>query len=477
MSFRSVFFTRILQTGGFSYLSQLVQFAASIFTLRLIEPESYGVVGLITVFSLFITVFADSGISLAVIKSEYGATFHRGLANVSLLFGAVLCALMAVLMFPISLFFGQSAIIAPGMALALLFVINSFTIVPQALLRKKMAFARLGQIRLLHALLLSGCTLLLALAGWEVWAIVVPQLLAAAFQSWMTSKAARYRWEWTRAANIRFSFNHTRSLIGNLIGFNVVNYWARNADNLLVGKLYGAHDLGIYSRAYSLLLLPLNSITQVFSQVLFPALVNLKKQGGDIHREYMFTMKVISLLNLPVGFIFIMFPTEFIHLIWGDKWMPVAALLPYFGLLVLTQTITSTLGTVQVLLGKDREMMFGGWICAAFMIAGIVIGAFISMEAIAAFYALFYIVFVIGYLMYFIYFKSLGFSLDRMLLFWVPKILLSVVMWIGVYKGWPNMIGTGLALWTLMLLMETRSEIRSMLQLVSVKLKLAKVRA
>src|SRR5690606_27975806 len=107
---------------------------------------------------------------------------------------------------------------------------------------------------------------------------------------------------------IKVSFRYTKSLIGSLIGFNLVNYWARNADNLLVGKLYGVNDLGIYNRAYSLLTLPLTLITGLMGTVLYPSLKKLKNDGGDIRVEYMYVLKVTRFLVFPVSFILLLFP-------------------------------------------------------------------------------------------------------------------------------------------------------------------------
>lgn len=466
MSFKTQFFNNLLVTGGFSYAAKFVSFLGSIITARLLLPESYGLVGLITVFSGFITNFSDSGISMAVVRSEYGNSYYRGLNNLSVIIGVLLCIVMLFLIYPISIFFQNKKIIFPGIVISFLFLINSINIVPLAILQKNLKFNTLGRITFFSALINSFVTIILAFIGLEYWALILPQFATAFFVYPYCTKRANLKFSICRRVNTYKSYLLTKKLIGNLLGFNIINYWARNADNLVVGKKFNASDLGIYNRAYSLLLLPLSLITSIFSSVLYPVLVKHKKEGGSVHKEYLFTLKIISLLNIPIAIIFILYPFEFINTIWGSNWISVSELLPYFGLLVMTQTVLSTAGSIQILEGKERTMMIVGWISAFFMISGIILGSFISLEGIAAFYALFYIVFVITFYMYFVYYKSLGFPLLQMIWFWLPKVILSVLIWIGIYFRQTQITKAGVTIWILMVLLDTRSEIKSVFTLV-----------
>ncbi|RYG47193.1 MAG: hypothetical protein EOO01_15180, partial [Chitinophagaceae bacterium] len=76
MSFKKTLVKNLLVSGGYNYLSQAIAFFSSIIVSRLLTPESYGFVGIITVFTGFLSIFADSGISLAVIRSNYLYTYH-----------------------------------------------------------------------------------------------------------------------------------------------------------------------------------------------------------------------------------------------------------------------------------------------------------------------------------------------------------------------------------------------------------------
>jgi hypothetical protein len=121
--------------------------------------------------------------------------------------------------------------------------------------------------------------------------------------------------------------------------------------------------------------------------------------------------------------------------LWGVKWKLVAQFLPYFGLLIFTQTLFSTIGHLLILNEKERAFMVAGWISAALMIIGIVAGAFISLIAIAQFYALAYITLVLIFNVLYLYIKVLNFKVKDVLLFWGPKITLSILLWLTIFMN------------------------------------------
>jgi O-antigen/teichoic acid export membrane protein len=460
MNFKRVFLKNSLIAGGFTYLTQVIVFLGSIVTSRVLKPSDFGIVALITVFSGFISMFSDSTISFGVIRCSYRYTYHKGIHVVSILTGILMCILTLAILYPVSLFYKNTTIILPGTAIAILFIIKAFNVVPLAVLQKELRFAVAGRIVLIATLSGIICSILLAFGGFKFWSLIWSQY-AVAIVTWLLLQRKSGYSLYTRKKKIIVkSFLLTRSVIGRMIGFNTVNYWARNADNLLVGKYYGTPDLGIYNRAYQMLMLPLALITGIFTSVLYPSLVRHKERGGDVENEYAFVLKLISFINLPLAIILILFPEQFVHLLWGDQWMKVAELLPYFGVLILTQTLFSTLGTVLMIEKHEKVLMYSGWVGAVCMVGGIVYGLFISLTAIAAFYALSYIVLVLPFnLIYVIHYKLKFRKLTRLLL---PQIILSVLIWISIYYHRNDLLATALTLWVINIILNSLPELRKL---------------
>jgi teichuronic acid exporter len=463
MSFKRTFFKNLFVSGGFTYLTQLVTLSASFITSRLLAPADFGLVGLITVFSGFISAFSENAIAMAVIRSEYRQTYYRGLNYLSILLGIILCTSTILLIYPISLFYNNYNIIWPGIVIAFLFIGKSVSIVPTALLQKELQFGKAGRILFFSTLLGTISTIIMAYLDASYWSLIWSQYVSAIVSFIILFSAKKAIFSRTRLVVVRKTFRLARKLIGSIIGFNMVNYWARNADNLIVGRYYGTNDLGIYNRAYMMLMMPLNLITGIFSSVLLPSFVKHKKEGGDVESEYYFILKIISFLNFPIAMILLLFPEKLVLLLWGENWIEVAKLLPYFGLLILTQTLTSTLGNLLVVQKEEKILMFTGWINSAFMVTGIIIGSFFSLVSIAAFYSLAYIVLVLPFSIIYVFIIRLRFR-KGVFAFWVPRIFLSAVMWVAIYINFYDLLLFAIIIWMLIVFWNSRTEINSIIR-------------
>ena len=433
MSFKKSLFKNLLTLGGYNYSSQIANFLASIVLSRLLLPEEYGYVALITVFTGFVVMFADAGLSFAIIRSDYGHTFHRAITNLSFYIGVFLFLIMCVLAYPIAYFYGDLTLVGPTLVMSLTFIIGAFKIAPMAVFSKELDFNYVGKVRLVANMVSIGLMILFAFMGLSYWSLILPQLFLHLVQYIMFDYKLRlgfrfYPWSYTVVA-----FKKTKSLITNLSGFNLINYWARNADNLIIGKYYSSYDLGIYNRAYKMLQLSLSLITGLFGMVLYPSLKKFKDEGGDVKSEYSSILGIISFLNFPIGAVLILIPVPFVQLLWGENWIQVAELLPYFGLLIFFQTMISTTGHIYILLERERTFMIVGVISAALMVAAIITGAFFSMEMVVVLYSSVYMLIIVPYHLYIGFVKTFGFDWSYIIRFWVPKLLIGAGLLISIY--------------------------------------------
>jgi teichuronic acid exporter len=424
LSFKKKLFKNLLTLGGYNYGSQAIYFLSTIILSRLLLPAEYGFVTLITVFINFISIFSDAGISHAIIRSDYGYTYQRALGSLTIWIGIGLFLLMVVLAYPIALFYNNFELIPATIILATLFILRAIAIIPTSLLNKRLRFDLLGRYTLIISFINVLLTIILAFLKFSYWAIILPQVLTSALHYFLLESKAKIGLKFYPLPYLKAAFSKTKSLIGNVTGFNLVNYWAGNTDALLIGKLYGESDLGIYNRAFSLLTIAMNLIGGLFNLVLYPSFKELKSTGGDIHQQYASILGIISLINFPVGFILILFPEQLVSVLWGRNWLQVGDFLPYFGLLIMAKTLLGSTTNVYILLGQERINMIIGSISAVVMILSIISGAFISLIYIAFLHALAYIIFVIPLNVYFGFYKALGYSKVFIWAFWVPKILL-----------------------------------------------------
>lgn len=432
MSFKKNFFKNLLTFGGYNYATQIFNFLATIILARLLLPQEYGFVALIAVFTEYIKMFTDAGLSYAIIRSDYKYTYYKAVHSLSILIGVILFLLMIGLAFPIAYFYKDNNLILPTIVFSTIFIVQSMGVVPYAIHTKELRFNYVGKARMIGSIVSILLTILMAALGASYWSLIIPQIVMVSVNYYLTNRDLKIKpsFSWV---HIRVGLKKTKSLIGNLSIFNSINYWSRNADNLIVGKIYGTSDLGIYNRGYRLLSLALSLITGLFGTVLYPSLKKYKSTGGDVNREYLGILGVISLINLPVGLPLILFPQKFVLILWGPNWLPVAELLPYFGLLILGQTLISTAGHIFVLYERERTLTLLGIIQSIVLVAAIAVGAFISIKMLIVFYSIAYLLVVVPTTLYLGFYKSFKYSFKDIIVFWGPKLFTYSGILVAIY--------------------------------------------
>lgn len=339
---------------------------------RILVPEDFGVVAVAMVFTTFFSLLSDMGLGAGIIQNkELSRDDVSSIFAFSLRLGLVLMGAFALLSFPMAHFYGNPALVPVGMLLSVQLLFNTLNVVPNALLLKQKEFKKVA-LRILCACLVSGAVGIgLALAGLNYYALVVQAILDAVFIfSWnyFSTRPSMAR----RPA--RESLDKIRSYSGYLFGFNLVNYFARNLDNLLIGKVMGAAQLGYYDKSYKLMLYPVNNLTHVITPVLHPILSEHQSDKAYIYGKYLQVVKVLSLLGAFITPFFWFASGEIIPLLYGGQWLPAIPCLRWMALAMWAQMILSSAGTIFQSLGDTRRLLWSGSMNAVLVVACIIAG-------------------------------------------------------------------------------------------------------
>lgn len=244
------------------YTNVIVQLAVTMVLARLLTPEQYGTVAIVTVFTSFFAILTDVGVSTAIIqykdltKSDYDALFFF-----CLIIGLVLAGAFCLLSVPIASIYNDETLVPLCRAASLSVLLGAMNMVPNGILLRERRFAAVS-IRLVVASIVSGSlAILLASMGFGSWALV--------WQA-VSSSAVILIWNWT-ATHVRLTNRHFVEPAKKIFrfsayqaGFSTINYFARNLDNLLVGAMMGSAQLGQYDKAYKLMGYPINYLTGIF---------------------------------------------------------------------------------------------------------------------------------------------------------------------------------------------------------------------
>ncbi len=414
--FKITLFKNFLKIGLYKYSGQLIIFLSSIIVSRLLTPSEYGVVALITVFSSFIISFLDAGFRYSAIRNKFDNEYYQTLQFIVVAFGALLGLIMVVLSIPISWFYHKPDLILPCILFGLIIFSSSIRIIPEAILDKEMQFNITARITLIANLIGIALVIILAMLGFSFWSLIIPQL----FIHWIAYFAYKQK---INIAIVIPSKHHLKETIGkvkslakNVSWFTFFNYWQRNVDNLLIGKVYGEHSLGLYSRAYALLEMPIHLISGVLQQIMFPSFQKQLDENLDIKPDHIDLIKILNIMIFPVPVLLVCLPYTISNLLWGQAWLHVGDFLPVFGTLIILQAPFFSVGPMMVLLKKDKYFAAVGSINASVLIAAIVIGMQVSLMSIVYAYGLAYICFCVPFTAYWGHVRSFSFTLKELVL-------------------------------------------------------------
>jgi PST family polysaccharide transporter len=299
----------------------------------------------------------------------------------TILVGLALTLLVAAISPLVAAFYGDPLLRPITAAIGLTFILSAPASVPNALLQKALRFKQIASVQVAATLLSSAAAIALALRGAGVWSLVVQSLLGAAASSLLVFVVSDWRPRWA------LDFRSLKDLLrygAGLTGFNVLNYWSRSADNLLVGKFLGATALGIYSRAYSLMVLPLMQVIGVLQPALFPALAEIQHDTERVRRAYLRANRLITFVTFPAMFGLLAVADPFVNGLLGSAWAGVIPLIQILAMAGLLNTVANPTGWLFQSQGRTDWMFRWSLFASSARVLGFCIGVWIgTVEAVA----------------------------------------------------------------------------------------------
>ena len=187
---------------------------------------------------------------------------------------------------------------------------------------------------------------------------------------------------------------------GHLTGFTVVNYFTRNFDNILIGRVLGAAPLGIYARAYNLLMLPVSQFNVPLAAVLLPGLSRLQNNPPEYRKLFLRAIRAMSFVTVPV----VVFAAFFAHevvLVWlGSRWIPVARVFQLLSPAAAVGAMAFAPNWLSQSLGRPAQQLRYALVSAPVCVAGFVIGIRWGVQGVAASFSITFVGLLWGYVWY-----------------------------------------------------------------------------
>ena len=371
-------------------LSHGVKFAISIVATavlaRLLSPQDYGLIGMVAVATNFVAMFKDLGLSLATVqRSEINVEQISTLFWVNLTLSVAAMILMILLAPAVSWFYGDSRLTMITIVSASGFIVGGLTVQHEALLKRQMRFMALSAIAVVSMVIGYAVGIAFAWHGARFWALVFSQLallITNAILVWITCR-------WRPGLPRRNS--GVRSMLtfgGNITGYATINYFSKNADNLLIGKAWGPQQLGLYNKAAQLVGLPTDQINEPLTSVAIPALSRLADSPERYRQAYLRIMEKVLMLVMPAVAVIIVSSDWLIAVVLGSQWTGAGPILVFISIAGLFQPMLNTGGWLLVTQGRGRHMLYWSLINAPISVLSIAVGLPWGAVGVAASYSL-----------------------------------------------------------------------------------------
>ncbi len=336
----------------------ILQLGSTAVLARLLTPADYGLIGMVTVVIGFISLFKDLGLSTATIQKE-GITHHQvsNLFWVNVAISAAIMLLTIALAPAIAWFYGEPRLTGITIVLASGFIFSGLTVQHLALLRRQMRFTTLAAIEIASMVISIAAAIAWTFYRKDYWALVLQQVVMTVITmggTWLVC-------DWRPGLPKRFSgTGDMLAFGGHLTVFNILNYFSRNLDNVLIGWKVGAQPLGIYAKAYQLLLMPFDQINVPIAKVALPTLSRLQNEP-DRYRVY-YSKAILLLVTLGMPLVVFMFVAadKLILTVLGEQWKDAILIFRLLAPAAFVSTFNVAAGWVYVSLGRsDRQLRWG----------------------------------------------------------------------------------------------------------------------
>jgi PST family polysaccharide transporter len=345
-------------------------------------PSDFGLVAMVSAITGLLWLLGDMGLAGATIQRveithEQVSTLFWINIGVSLLLSAAVAALAP----GIAWFYHEPRLTWITLVSAGGFIFGGLTAQHYALLARQMRFGAMALVQTLPQLASVLVGIWLAMTGWGYWSLVIMGIVGGAgtaLVAWIASG-------WRPGLPSRSSgVGSMLAFGGHLTGFNLLNYLTRTADNVLIGRFLGPAPLGIYSKAYALLIFPVQQINAPISGVVLPALSRLQSQPDRYRRYFLRAVEGLAFVGMPIIVFAFVDARPLVLTFLGPKWLGAVIIFRLLAPAALVGTINSAPAWIFTSLGKTNRQFLWAAISSPIILAGFVIGLKWGAAGVAA---------------------------------------------------------------------------------------------
>ena len=320
---------------------------------RLLRPSDFGVLTMVTTFSLLLASCSLNGFTEAVIQFE--EIDHYTASNLFWLnsaIGLVLAIAFATTGPVLAKFYGNPVVANVAVGVSVGIFIGALGTIHSALLKRAMRFNVVAAVDFIALLTYTAVAILLASRGWGVWALVagiVAQQVSVTIAAWLIC-----RWVPSSPRRTGSTIEMVRFAATVYAQFSLL-YATLNVDNLLVGWRFNAVALGFYKRAYDLFALTSGQVTAPLNNVALATLSRLNQDHLRFRRYLAASLGMIAFAGMGISADLILVGRDVVMLVLGPQWSESGRIFELFGPGIGFMLLSSTVGWIHLSIGKPER--------------------------------------------------------------------------------------------------------------------------
>lgn len=357
-------------------LSQIVRLLLTILSTiiiaRLLSPDDYGVMAMCAPVLGFLLMFQDLGLGTATVQQKTISEDQLSALFWINVLASIAIAIILIAISPgVAWFYGDVRAGYVTAAGAIGTLVGGTALQHTALLNRNLRFGVLSAAEIAASVVSFLVAAALAFLLRSYWALVIGATAGMVTNTAIVWRRSPWRPRWRVSVAGAGGSAHVG---GHVTTFNLVNFFSRNADNILLGRFAGVDAVGLYDRSYKLMMLPLQSVNGPLTRLLMPLLSRMAEDPVRYRRTYDFSLRALVLATVPGIAVATMYSDRLMPFLLGERWASAGPIFFWLGLAGILQPAHNLLGLLFLSTGRSRAYMRWGVINAAITVAGFVVG-------------------------------------------------------------------------------------------------------
>lgn len=338
--------------GSLRFVTRGISVARIAILARILSPAQFGLVSIASLSLVLIETFTETGVNIFLMQQANKIESYINSAWIVSIVRGICISLLIIILSPfVSQFFGAPDAYSLLLLTSVVPFIRGFINPAVIIFQKELRFNNEFYFRSVIFFIDSATAVVIVIVTLSpssiIWGLIAGAVVEVILSFVLVKPIPRFSFERSYISQILHKGKW-------LTMAGIFSYLFHNLDNIVVGKIMGTASLGFYDIAYKISMLPITEVADVISKVTLPVYSKISGDRKRIQKAFIRTLGVVTLLTVPVGIIFFMFPETIISLIVGPQWLEASSVLMILAAFGIARSVVGTFSPLFLAVGKEN---------------------------------------------------------------------------------------------------------------------------